>query len=1146
MEKPEEQAHKREFGLSSLSVDNSTSVFILIFIIVIMGLLSYTGMPKQQFPEIVLPTVYVNTIYPGNSPVDIENLITRHIEKELKTVKGVNKINSTSMQDVSVIMIEFSEDIEISKALQDSKDAVDKAKKDLPKDLDQDPLVQEVDFSEIPIMEINLSGDFEVSKLKEYAEELEDELESMTEVSKVIISGALDREIQINADIHKMDAMTVSFMDIENAVRGENITMAGGEILTNGFRRSLRIFAEFRSAKEIGDIVVKSEDQNTIYLKDIAEIKDSFVERQSYARLATGDFVQKGNFPVVSVRVIKKGGENLINADKKIRELLKKMKGTVFPPNLNLVLTNNQADDMKKQVENLENSIISGTILVVAVLLFFMGFRNSLFVGLAIPLSMLLAFIVLDMIGYTVNIMTLFSMILALGMLVDNAIVVVENTYRLMEKEKFGNIKAAKEGVGEVAIPIISSTLTTLAAFLPLAFWGGILGEFMKYLPVTLIIVLTASLLVGLIINPVMSAMFMRVDDGNPNRGRKFQLGFGFGFMGLAIPAYIFGSDYAWGNIFMTLGLLGVGNIYFMRPAARFFQDRILVWVENGYKKLINLALRGLNPYFILGGTFVLLILSIVIFSARQPLVLLFPDSDSPYVYIYLEAPLGTDVEQMNKLTKEAEQKVFKVLEPHQKIVKSIVTNIGLGTGNPMERSGDNVTPNKSKISVGFVDFELREGKSTNLILNELHDSMRGIAGLKVTMGKESGGPPVGKPVSIEVTGDDYLTLIKQAEKIKQTIDQAGIEGMEGLKIELDLGKPELLINIDRAKARRYGLSTSMLATTIRTALYGKEISKLKDKDEDHPIVVRLEDKYRYNLTTLFDQRLTFRDNKGKFHQIPISAIASLESSSSFGSVKRKDSDKLVVVSSGILEGYNPNQVVEQVKASLAGVEIENGYKYRFGGEQEEQAKSMAFLANALLIALASITLILVSQFNSIIKPFIIMCSVLFSTIGVFLGLAIFKMDFVIIMTGIGIISLAGVVVNNAIVLIDYTDLLKKRRQDELGLEADALLSPDDLRDCLALSGYTRLRPVLLTAITTVLGLVPLAIGLNIDFYGLYKTFNPNIFYGGENAAFWGPMAWTVIFGLTFATFLTLVVVPVMYFITEKIVMIGRKITGKA
>ena len=1145
--KKEEQVI-REFGLSSLAVNNSTSVFLLTAIIVVAGALTYLGLSKEQYPEISLPTVYVNTIYPGNSPVDIENLITRPLEKKIKPVKGIKEIKSTSVQDVSAIVIQFNEDVKVKEALQEVKDAVDEAKKDLPSDLDNDPQVQEIDFSEIPIMVVNLSGEFEIDKLKEYAEWLEDRVDPLSEVSKVQITGAVEREIQINADPFRMSSLKVTFDDIQGAIGRENMTMSGGDILTNGYRRSLRVDGEFTTVSEIENVIIKSENQKSIYLRDVAEVKDSYIERDSYARLATEKFANEGNYPVVSVKVIKKSGENLINADAKIREILDEAKKTKFPSNLNVVVTDNQADDMKKQISNLENSIISGVILVVVVLLFFMGLRNALFVGVAIPLSMFLGFLVLGIFGYTINIVVLFGLILALGMLVDNAIVVIENIYRLRE-EGMSASKAAKEGVGEVAIPIIASTLTTLAAFIPLAFWGGLMGEFMKYLPITLIIVLTSSLFVGLVINPVVAKTFMKVDNSSRQRNMKQWAIFGTAFVVIAIPLYFISDTYTMANLCMLLGIISLANAFFLKPLTYWFQNSFLPVLENIYMKVLKFALAGKRPYVFFIGTVLFLFASIGLNNLRQPQVILFPDADPLYVYLYTEAPLGTDVKTTDELTKKIERKTFELMKPYQNIIKSIVTNVGRETNAPNEQGGSDVTPNKSKISIGFVDFQKRDGVNTFDVMKLLAEEMDKFGqeiGVKINVDKNQDGPPTGKPVNIEVVGEDYAQLIREADKIKTLIAQSKIPGIDGLKMELQVGKPELLMNIDRAKARKYGLSTAQIASTMRTSIYGTEVSKFKDGEDEYPINLRLKDEFRYEITKLGEQIITFRDNRGKFHQVPVSSIADMEFTSTYGEVKRKDLEKMIAVSSEVLPDYNANDVVAQIQGLLANVELEEGVTFKFTGEQEEQAKSMAFLAKAMLIAICSIFLILVSQFNSVSKPFIILAAVVFSLIGVFLGLTIFGDDFVIVMTGVGIISLAGVVVNNAIVLVDYTELTRARMKKKLGLADHQHLSTEQFIECLAEAGYTRLRPVLLTAITTVLGLFPLATGLNIDFFGFFANFDADVYAGGENAAVWGPMAWTVIYGLVFATFLTLVIVPVMYLLVDKMsVLLSSKTAPK-
>lgn len=1122
----------REFGLSSLSVDNQTSVVILVLIISVLGLLAYRTMPKESFPEIVIPTVYVGTTYPGNSPIDMENLITRPIEKELKSINNVKSIKSTSVQDFSSIVIEFNPGLEISKAIQDVKDAVDKSKSELPNDLDQDPDVIEINTSDFPIMNINISGNYTEEELKKYGEYLEDEIEKLPEISKAELRGTIEREIRIDADIYKMEALGVSFGDISDAVSQENVTISGGNILAGEFRRALRITGEFKDPSELNDIIIKTEENKIVYLSDVAEVIDTYKERESYAR--------SSKLPVVTVNVVKRSGENLLDASDKIKDILQKAKVDRFPSDLEISVTNDQSTRTRSQVSDLENSIIFGVILVVLVLMFFLGFRNALFVGIAIPLSMFISFLILNSLGITLNLMVLFALILALGMLVDNGIVVVENIYRLMQEGK-SPVRAAKEGVGEVAWPIITSTATTLAAFLPLAFWDDLIGEFMKYLPITLIIVLSSSLFVALVVNPVLTSLYMKVQDIDTIKSKKRPLIMALILSVMAIISYLAGSM-TFGNLFMIAAILTVFNVFVLRGAIRWFQNVFLVNLENLYEKTLNFALKGRNPYIFLGGTFLLLALSLGLLYIRAPKILFFPDNEPALVNVFIENPIGTDTEATNNFMLEMEDELLQLLEPYNHIVDAVITQVGQGTGDQAAGPSIANTPHKAKITISFVEYQFRKGINTNSIMGEIRDMVEKYPGVLITVDKQLVGPPVGKAVNIEVSSEDYIKLIEYVGDFTDYLSGANIPGIEELKSDLELGSPEVLLKIDREKARRFGLSTSSIANELRTALFGLEVSKYKEGEEDYPIQLRLKDEYRYDLSSLINKKINFRDKFGNKKEVPISAVAELEYGSTYGSVKRKDLNKVISIFSNVTDGYNPTEINNQLKELVAQADVPEGITVKFTGEQEEQAKSQEFLMRALFIAVSVIFLIIVAQFNSVTTPFIILASVVLSTIGVFLGLVIFNMDFVIIMTGIGIISLAGVVVNNAIVLIDYTNLVRERRRVELNTPDEEFLPYDELLNSIVSGGKTRLRPVLLTAVTTVLGLIPLAIGMNINFGTLLSSFDPQFFVGGDNADFWGPMAWTVIFGLTFATFLTLIIVPVMYLLADKLNMLIRRL----
>ena len=791
-------------------------------------------------------------------------------------------------------------------------------------------------------------------------------------------------------------------------------------------------------------------------------------------------------------------------------------------------------------MDELQNSIILGVLLVVGVLLFFLGLRNALFVGVAIPLSMFLSFAILSALGITFNVMVLFALVLALGMLVDNGIVVVENIYRLMD-EGMSPFDAARYGVGEVAWPIIASTATTLAAFLPLAIWPGIIGEFMKYLPMTLIIVLSSSLFIALVINPVLTSVYMRVEEAEMNVRRLF---------------ITTGSAHCVAALLLLgAGWITLGNLFVLgrrhrpaqplrprRPPPLGSKTQLLPALENSLRAPAALcSLRGAKPWLFFYGMIGLLFASLVLLGMFPPKVEFFPQNEPQYVNVYIDMPIGTDIEETNRVTQEVEGMVMTAInrpeflqegengEAEQFLVNSVIAQVGEGTSDPAEGPQLGATPNKGRITVSFLKFQDRQGLRTNDVLNAIRDEVKGYPDALIRATKNSDGPPQGLPINLEITSADYETALAYADGMKRFIESTGIQGVEGLKLDVEKSKPEMPITIDRDKARRYGLSTQQIGYGIRSALFGREVSRYKDGEDDYPINLRFSDAYRNNADALMNQKIIFRSaSDGQIKEVPISAVATAGRSTTYNAIKRKDLDRTVTLSSNVLGGYNANEVVAAIKDAMSNYPAQDGVQWEFTGQQEEQAKEMAFLSKALVIALFLIFLIIVAQFNSISTPFIIGFSVLFSLTGVFLGLVVFRQDFVIIMTMIGIISLAGVVVNNAIVLIDYTNLLFDRKKRELGLGEDDPLPFIEIVPLIIQGGRTRLRPVLLTAITTVLGLLPLAIGINVDFVSLLAEYDPKIYIGGDNNIFWKPMSWAIIYGLTFATFLTLVIVPIM------------------
>lgn len=1101
----------KEFFATSWAIDNKTSIYVMIVFISLLGISSYLSIPKEQFPELVIPTVMVSTPYPGASPADIENLVTRPIEKQIKSIAGVKKVTSNSMQDFSSIVVEFNTDVIVSEAKQRVRDALDKARADLPNDLPKDPTVMEIDFSEIPIMYLNMSGNYDLEKLKKFADKAKDRIEAFKEITRVDIVGALEREIQINVDMNKMQAAKVTFSDIERAVASENRTISAGTISNFGMKRAIRIVGEFKDANKLGDIVIQSSSGALVFLKDIAEVKDSFKEQESFSRLNGQN--------VISLNVIKKSGQNLIEASDKIKELLNnELIGKVFPKDLKITVTNDMSVHTRNTLEELDNTIIIGFILVTIVLMFFMGFKNAFFVGLSVPLSMAVAFIIMPGFGFTMNMMVMFAFIFALGIVVDDAIVVIENTHRLHRSHP-DIVVAAKMAAGEVFLPILSGTLTTLAPFFPLAFWPGIVGKFMYFMPVTLIITLFASLFVAYIINPVFAVSFMRheydaVEKSAISKRQKIWFSI-FGI--IAVVAYL--SKTFWlGNFILIMIALVLLHQFVLIKWIHSFQEKLWPRMMHYYEISLRYFVKGRRPAWIFAIVIGLFLVTMFITSIVKPAVVFFPDNSPTNVYVYIKTPEGTDQKVTDSITTLVENRVKNVLGKNNPYVESIISNVSLGAGDgfSFDRSA---ASNKGKVSINFVETKFRQGISTNDYLAKIGKSVKGIAGAEISTEKNRSGPPTGKPINIEISGDNLAYLVTDANSFKSYLDSLQIPGVEELKNDFAENTPELLIDIDRERANREGVSTSQIGTEIRTAVFGKEISKYKEDEDEYPIQLRYSETQRKNINALMDLRITYRDmNSGKLRSIPLSTVAKVQYSNTYGGIKRINEKRVITVSSEVIPGYNANEIVAKIKTLAAKFPKHEDVQIKLTGEQDEQADTAGFLGKAMMIALGLIFFILISQFNSMSKTLIILSEVIFSIIGVLLGVMIFGMSISIIMTGLGIVALGGIVVRNGILIVEFIDVLKAR-----GVRT---------REAVIKAGLTRITPVVLTATATMLGLIPLAVGMNINFTTIFTELNPHIYFGGDNVAFWGPLAWTIIFGLSFATFLTLIFVPAMYLMT--------------
>ena len=1105
--------HKiKEFLPTSWAIDNKTSIYVLAFLISLLGLMNYLIIPKEQFPQVIIPYIVVNTPYPGTSPEDMENLVSRPIEKQLKSIADVKKVTSNSVPDFSSIIVEFDPNVSISDAKQRVRDAVDKSKPDLPNDLPDQPQVMDIDLSEFPVMYINISGNYSLDKLKKYADFAQDKFEGVKEITRVDIVGALEREIQINADIFKMQAAKVTFNDIERAVAGENITISGGIITTNGTKNTVRLKGQFKSVQALRDIIIHSSSGAFIRLSDLADIQDDFKDQESFARL-------DGN-NVITLNVIKKSGANLLDASDHIKSIIdNELKGKVFPSDLTLTVTGDQSLKTRNTLEELNNTIIIGFILVTIVLMFFMGFTNSFFVGLSVPLSMAVAYLVLPGIGFTMNMIVMFGFIFALGIVVDDAIVVIENTHRLHRNHP--DIKvAAKKAAGEVFLPILSGTLTTLAPFFPLAFWPGIVGQFMHYLPVTLIITLFASLFVAYIFNPVFAVSFMQheYDTETDNaKGWKKTRKFLIILFGFAILFYAT-KNIGLANFLIIAILLVVAYNYAIRFWIRGFQDKLWPSLMDAYERTIRRVLVGNRAFWMLVSMIALFFFTIFLTGVVKPKVLFFPTNDPDNVFVYIKMPGGTDQLVTDSVAQIAEKRVYQVLGRNNPDVESIISNVTIGA----EEQGFAATGkafNKGKISINFIENKLRRtGISTTKYMEQIRSGMGHIAGAEITVNKNSNGPPTGKPINIEVTSQNLENLVADAYAFRDYIVSLKIPGIEELKTDFEMNAPEINIEIDRERAMRQGISTGQIGLEIRTALFGKEVSKFKQDEDEYPITLRYHKVTRDNINSLINLQVTYRDmNTGLLKSVPLSTVAKINYSTSYAGIKRLNQKRVITVYSNVLSGYAANDIVPKIQKEAAKFSKHEGTEFKLTGEQEDQQETAAFLLKAMIIALGIIFFILITQFGSISKTIIILSEVIFSIIGVLLGVIIFHMDLVIMMTGLGVVALGGIVVRNGILIVEFCDVMKQR-----GLKT---------REAIIQAGRTRITPVVLTATATMLGLVPLAVGMNINFVTLFTELNPHIYFGGDNVAFWGPLAWTIIFGLSFATFLTLILVPALYYL---------------
>ena len=1125
----------KEFFLSSWAINNKTIIYVLMTIFLFSGITAYKTMPRELFPEINSSNIFVTTIFPANNAEEIEKLITDPLEQEIKGVIGLIEIESTSSEGISIINIEFDDEIPTEVARLRVKDLVDNVTvgDDWPtfNNAKVDPNIFEFDIAErFPVLNISLVGDYKVEELKEYAEYLDTRIERLPQVKTVEIRGIQDFEVEIAVNPYKMKATKTSFGNIINAISQENITISAGSLISDGQRRNVKIIGEVSDPSQLNRLIVKRDD-GPVYLEDVASV--SFREKE--ATSFTRSFDQK----TIMLEVVKRGGENAIFASNSIQEIIKDAKEKFLPENLDVVVQNDQSEYTINSVNDLMNNLIFGIILVVTVLTFFLGLRNALFVGFAIPMSMFMSLVILSAFGFTLNRMVLFGLVMGLGLLVDNGIVVVENIYRLMSKEGMSRVQAAKLGIGEVALPIIVSTATTIAAFIPLGTWPGTLGEFMIYFPITLSAILGSSLIVAIFFNSMLVSSFMDLSEREISRTNLMKMTYILG--GLAIVFVLFQDTRAIGSLLAFICFLFWLYKYVIKNSAVKFQNTLLVKLENRYNEFLSFALAGFRPYLFLLGTVSLFFVSILLMAIFPPKVEFFPDNEPQQILVYLEYPEGTDIKKTNETSMLIESEIYKVVNNSKYIdngynflVESAISQVGEGAGNPeTDAGGTGEIPHKALITMTMREFKFRRGMSSEELRKEIQvELIEKFPGIAISVEKDSQGPPGGYPVNIEIYGEDYEQLIETAISMKNYLNQENIEGIEQLKIDVSRSKPGLEFNVDREKAGELGIPTGLVGQTIRNSIIGSKAGIYKLRGEDYEINVRFDEEFKNDINSIINQNIVFRDQStGKTKEVPIASIVDQKNITSFSAIKHIDLQRVVTLYSSILAGSNANEIVNTAEIALSGYEAPQGVEYKFTGEIKQQSENQEFLSGALLTGIALIILLLVFQFNSISKPLIVLASIVLSFTGVFLGIVIFNLTFSILMTMLGIISLTGIIVNNAVVLIDYTQLLFDRKKIDLNMSKDEIIDKMTAKELVKTAGKARLKPVLLTAITTIFGLIPLAVGLNIDFFSLFSNWNPNIYLGGDNVIFWGPLAWTVIFGITFATFLTLIIVPSMYYI---------------
>jgi len=1029
---------------SHIAIRNPVFVFIMVLVISIAGFKAYKSIPREAAPDIQIPLLIVSIPFPGATPEDVESLITNKVEQELKTIKNLKEISSTSSEGVAVLTLEFTSDFDISEARTKVREKMDQIKPDLPADA-EDYQVTEINLSEQPLMILNLAGDMGLLGLTELADEVKEEIEGIPGILEVRRAGGLEKEIRVYVNPDKLNYYKLALNQVSSSISNENTNLPGGTITMGPTKYMIRVPGEFISPEGINEALISAPNQVPVRVKDIARVVFGYKEVTSKSRL--------DGLESVSLSIVKRSGENLLAIRDEVKSIIQRLEKD-YKEDVKFSILSDQGERVQQIVKDLENNIITGFVLVFLVLLLVMGISNALLVAIAIPLSFLVSMIILNVMGFTLNIVVLFSLILSLGLLVDNAIVIVENIYRHRQAGK-SRIEAALLGTKEIAIPVTTSTITTVAAFFPLIFMPGIAGEFISFLPKTLIVTLSSSLFVALIINSVLCSTMMRVKVNKEVT-----------------------SDF----------------------------DELKLVDHSKILRVYQRTLRGVLRFrFVTVMVFIFLFIGTFYWYGTNTFprkrVEFFPKTEPSEAIVNITAPMGTTLDISDGYVTSVEG----YIESDMDKLDAVVANVGQRRGSGASSSGSTTTY-LSHVVLDFPSWQNWVEKPSEIIKN-LRQKLVKMVGVQVKLVEAQSGPPTGKAFNLEVQGEDFSKMINSVEIIKQKIKD--IPGLVDLTDDFDRSRPELKVIIDRDKASRLGFRARDIASTVRTAFNGKKVSVFRDGTEEYDIWVQLDQSFRKNQSDLAS--LFIFTSSGE--PVRLSEIAKVDTGPSYGSIRHVDTERTITISGDAFRVPGPVLVMKAQQA-LKDLELPDGVRYKFTGENKGRQETQIFIGQALIIAICLILVVMIAQFNSIALPFIVITSVFMSVMGVLLGLIVHDRPFGIIMTGVGTVALAGIVVNNVIVMLDF--VVKLRKQGFARNEA------------MVLASAVRFRPVLLTAVTTVIGLAPMAMGMDIDF-----SRDSPIVFGSESGSFWKSMALAIMYGLSVATFLTLFMVPTLYSLIE-------------